>query len=93
VKQFARGEEARSSDRASFFVLPFAIMVKQFKVEDVKCIDDSSQTRGVTILCGPRTMVSLIFDDSIAHKQTDEVMHLLWSKLRIKEVVVQIPGD
>ena len=66
-------------------------MLKELKVEDVKCVDDSSQTRGVTILCGPRTIVSLIFDKSISHEQTDELMHLLWSKMKLVEIVIQMP--
>jgi hypothetical protein len=66
-------------------------MWKEFKVSDVKCVDDSSKTRGVTILCGPRTYVSLIFDKSVPHQQTDELVRLLWSKMKLAEVVVEIP--
>lgn len=67
-------------------------MWKELKVADVKCVDDSTKTRGVTILCGPRTYVSLIFDKSVPHKETDELVRLLWSKMKLSDVIVEMPG-
>lgn len=64
-------------------------MWEKFKVEDIKCVDDSTQARGVIILCGPRTMVTLMFDEKVPHKETDDLVHLLWGKLKLREVIVQ----
>jgi hypothetical protein len=66
-------------------------MLKELKVADVKCVDDSSHTRGITILCGPHTYVSLIFDTSVPHKQTDDPVRLLRDKMRLAEVIVEAP--
>jgi hypothetical protein len=66
------------------------VMLKELKVLDVRCVDDSSQTRGVTIICGPRTYVSLIFDRSVAHKKTDDLVRLL-EKMGLSDVVVEAP--
>ncbi len=66
-------------------------MRKELKVNDVKCVDDSSKTRGVTILCGPGKYVTLIFDDSTPHKDTDDLVRLLWSKLKLSDVIVEMP--
>jgi len=67
-------------------------MWTKLKVADVKCVDDSSQTRGVHIACGEqgRSFVTLIFDKAISHKQTDELMHLL-EKMKLAEVIVETP--
>ena len=65
-------------------------MWKNFKVADVKCVDDSSKTRGVTIACGNRSFVTLIFDKSIPHEKTDDLMHLL-EKMKLTEVIVDTP--
>jgi hypothetical protein len=59
-------------------------MAIQLKVTDVTCVEDSSQPRGLTIACGDRGQlhVSLIFDASISHKETDALRDLLkWMKL------------
>ena len=67
-------------------------MWTKLKVADVKCVDDSSQTRGVHIACGEqgRSSVTLIFDNAIPHKQTDELMHLL-EKMKLTDVIVETP--
>ena len=65
-------------------------MWNKFKVADVKCVDDSSRTRGVTIACGSQAFVTLIFDKAIPHEKTDELMHLL-EKMKLTEVIVDTP--
>jgi len=68
-------------------------MLKELKVRDVKCVDDSTQTRGVHIICGsdgePPQFITLIFDKPIPHKQTDDLMHLLES-MGLAEVIVDL---
>jgi ammonia channel protein AmtB len=73
-------------------VITFPIMWTKLKVADVKCVDDSSQTRGVHIACGDdgRSIVTLIFDKSISHKQTDDLMHLL-EKMKLTDVIMDTP--
>jgi hypothetical protein len=44
--------------------------VTEYKVGEVKCIDDG-KTKGVIIGCEGRNLVSLVFDASIPHKQTN----------------------
>lgn len=61
--------------------------VAEYKVGEVKCVDDG-RTRGVVIGCEGRNLVSLVFDSSIPHKQTDELARML-EKMRLVEVVVQ----
>ena len=61
--------------------------VIEYKVGDVKCVDDG-RTKGVVISCEGRNLVSLVFDKSIPHKQTDELARLL-EKMKLAEVVVQ----
>jgi hypothetical protein len=63
-------------------------MLKELKVEDVKCIDDG-HTKGVIILCGKNSLVSLIFKDSVDHKETDDLVHSLWSKVGLHTVIVR----
>jgi hypothetical protein len=65
-------------------------MWKELNVADVKCVDDSSKAKGVTILCGTGSYVSLIFDKAIPHKETDELARLL-EKMKLAKVVVEIP--
>ena len=65
-------------------------MWKNFKVADVKCVDDSSKTRGVSIACENRSFVTLIFDKAIPHEKTDDLMHLL-EKMKLTEVIVETP--
>jgi len=65
-------------------------MWKNLKVADVKCVDDSSRTRGVHIACDNRSFVTLIFDPSIPHEKTDDLMHLL-EKIKLTEVIVDMP--
>lgn len=62
----------------------------ELKVADVKCVDDSTETRGVTIFCGPRSYVTLLFNDAIPHKQTDDLVRLL-EKMKLAEVIVETP--
>jgi hypothetical protein len=66
-------------------------MWKSLKVADVKCVDDSSRTRGVTIACDNHSFVTLIFDKAIPHEKTDDLMHLL-EKMRLAEVIVDTPS-
>jgi hypothetical protein len=61
--------------------------VTEYKVGEVKCIDDG-ETRGVIIGCAGSNLVSLVFDKSIPHKQTDELARML-DKMKLAEVVVQ----
>jgi hypothetical protein len=61
--------------------------VTEYKVGEVKCIDDG-KTKGVIMGCGGRNLVSLVFDASISHKQTDELARTL-EKMGLIEVVVQ----
>lgn len=58
-----------------------------YKVGDVKCIDDG-RTRGIVIACEGRNLVSLIFDASILHKETDDLVRML-EKMKLSEVAVQ----
>jgi hypothetical protein len=53
----------------------------------VKCVDDG-RTKGVIIGCEGSNLVSLVFDSSIPHKQTDELARML-EKMKLVEVVVQ----
>jgi hypothetical protein len=34
-------------------------------------------------------MVTLMFDEKVPHKETDDLVHLLWGKLKLREVIVQ----
>ena len=61
--------------------------ITEYRVGEVKCVDDG-RTRGVVIGCEGRNLVSLIFDGSIPHKQTDELARML-EKMKLLEVVVQ----
>jgi hypothetical protein len=61
--------------------------VTEYKVGDVKCVDDGT-TRGVVIGCEGRNLVSLVFDTTIPHKQTDELARML-GEMKLVEVVVQ----
>jgi hypothetical protein len=61
--------------------------VTEYKVGEVKCIQDG-ETRVVIIGCEGRSLVSLVFDKSVPHKQTDELARLL-DKMKLVEVVVQ----
>lgn len=61
--------------------------VREYKVGDVKCIDDG-QTKGVVIGCEGRNIISLVFDKSLPHKETDELARTLL-KMNLVEVVVQ----
>lgn len=67
-------------------------MLTEFKVIDVKCIDDSSKTRGISILCTPTPPpfkgVQLIFDKATPHKQTDELAALLL-KMKLTEILAE----
>jgi hypothetical protein len=65
-------------------------MFEQLKVSYVKCVDDSEGTRGVSIGCEPDgTWVTLLFDKSITHKQTDDLEALLRA-MKLKEVTVEL---
>ena len=59
----------------------------EYKVGEIKCIDDG-KTRGIVIGCEGRNLVSLVFDASIPHQQTDELARTL-EKMGLIEVVVQ----
>jgi hypothetical protein len=61
--------------------------VTEYKVGDVKCADDG-KTKGVVIGCEGRNIISLVFEDQIPHKQTDELARTL-EKMGLVEVVVQ----
>jgi hypothetical protein len=61
--------------------------VTEYRVGDVKCIDDG-RTRGVIIGCDGGNLVSLVLDDSIPHRLTDELARTL-EKLKLSQVVVQ----
>ena len=63
--------------------------IETFKIQDVKCIDDG-ETKGIVILVSqkPYKIVSLIFDKSVPHKQTDELARTL-EKMGLAEIVVQ----
>jgi len=67
-------------------------MVTEFKVMDVTCVDDSTLTRGVTIVsqATPFKGVTLIFDKTVPHPQTDELVALL-RKMKLTEVLVEVP--
>jgi hypothetical protein len=64
-----------------------AMKVTEYKVGDVKCVDDG-RTTGIVIGCEGRNLVSLVFDSSIPHKQTDELARML-EKMNLVKVVVQ----
>ena len=64
-------------------------MWKNFKVADVKCVDDG-KTRGVIIACDTHSFVTLIFDKAIPHEKTDDLMHLL-ENMKLTEVIVDTP--
>lgn len=61
--------------------------VTEYKVGDVKCADDG-KTKGVLIGCEGRNIISLVFDNSIPHKQTDDLVRTLRG-MGLVEVVVQ----
>jgi hypothetical protein len=61
--------------------------VTEYKVGEVKCIQDG-ETRGVIIGCEGSNLVSLIFEGSVPHKETDELARLI-EKMKLVEVVVQ----
>lgn len=65
-------------------------MLKLLEVADMKCIDESSDTKGVRIACGPRgsSCVTLVFQRTVTHKETDDLVHLL-RKMKLKEVILQ----
>jgi len=68
-------------------------MWKRLKVADVKCLDDG-QNKGVHIACGDDqsgSCVTLIFDKSVPHQETDDLVHLLQRKLKLSEVIVETP--
>jgi hypothetical protein len=62
--------------------------VTEYKVGEVKGIDDGSKTRGVIIGCEGHNLVSLVFDGSASHKQADDLARML-EKMKLVEVVVQ----
>lgn len=66
-------------------------MLTELKVANVKCVDDG-ETKGVIFACGEqgRTLVTLVFDKTTAHKQTDDLARLL-EKMKLAEVTVQTP--
>jgi hypothetical protein len=61
--------------------------ITEYKVGDVKCIDDG-RTKGVIIGCEGRNLISLIFDGSVSHTQTDELVRTL-IKMNLREVAIQ----
>jgi hypothetical protein len=63
------------------------VKVTEYKVGDVKCMDDD-KTKGVIIGCEGRNLISLVFDASIPHSQTDDLARTL-EKMGLAEVVVQ----
>ena len=67
-------------------------MWTKLKVADVKCVDDSSQTRGVHIACGDqgRSCVTLLFDKAIPHSQTDVLSRML-QQMKLADVIVDTP--
>lgn len=67
-------------------------MWKQLEVAEIKCVDDSSLTRGIRIACGMqgRSCVTLIFDKSVSHPQTDELVRQL-NEMKLAEIIVEIP--
>jgi hypothetical protein len=71
-------------------------MLIELKVDDIKCVDNSSRERGVTFLCSqkaaPAKIVSLIFDERISHEQTGDLVKLL-SEMGLKQVEVQLLAD
>jgi hypothetical protein len=66
-------------------------MWTKLRVADVTCLDDG-QTKGVHIACGEdgRSVVTLIFDKSIPHEQTDELGRQL-RKMKLAEVIMDTP--
>jgi hypothetical protein len=65
-------------------------MFKTLTVENMKCVDENSQTRGVAIYCGPNSYVTLIVDESISHKKTDEMVRLL-HRMKLGKILVELP--
>jgi hypothetical protein len=61
--------------------------VTEYKVGEVKCIDDG-KTKGVIIGCEGRNLISLVFNASLPHKQADELARTL-ENLGLVEVVIQ----
>ncbi len=62
--------------------------LKEYKVEDVKCVDVDGKIKGVSIACTGRTYISLMFPDSLQHEKTDELVHLL-EKMQLTKIEVQ----
>ena len=68
--------------------LDFPTMWKKRKVAEVKCIDQSFQTRGVAIVCGDGSSITLIFDRTVPRERTDELVQLL-ETMKLTLVIVE----
>ncbi|HST12018.1 MAG TPA: hypothetical protein VLL05_16700 [Terriglobales bacterium] len=65
-------------------------MWKKREVADVKSVDNNSQNRGVAIACEDGSVVTLIFDRTIARQRTGELMQLL-EEMKLTLVIVETP--